>query len=173
MADDADRRILGLDRARFIERTLARHESAWRAKSPAALVDAIAFCARVKCPPPEWLVTAFRAVVPHWAKRAKIRRGPGAYNTLQERFDQDMIDYTRWDALTELRERRQELQDVLRKRWGGTSWLKCYAAVADHLAKTPAAGGPDAVKKSYQRVNRNIKKGDVARYIVPSENWGT
>jgi hypothetical protein len=61
------------------------------------------------------------------------------------------IHRTRWEALTELRERRHELFAQF-KDDRGTSWERARAAVAEALEKTEAKGSDAAVKRSYEIV---------------------
>jgi hypothetical protein len=90
-----------------------------------------------------------------------------------------MIDFERWDAVREAREKQTEIRQqveelatmlrppasLLRERekmlhWVGDDWLRAYECAAMILSGTAAAGGPDAMKASYLRVNRNSRDPD-------------
>jgi len=58
----------------------------------------------------------------------------------------------RWIAVTELRERRFELLPFGDDR--GMTWEKCYAAVAEILADTEAAGSEETIRASYKLIQQ-------------------
>ena len=62
-----------------------------------------------------------------------------------------MIHYTRWDMVTELRERRDELLKNLGDD-SGMTWEKCYAAVSKMLENTEADTGRKSVAQERERV---------------------
>jgi hypothetical protein len=39
------------------------------------------------------------------------------------------------------------------------TWPKAYAYASEQLAGTPAGGGPEAMRTSYKRVNRALRRG--------------
>ena len=67
------------------------------------------------------------------------------------------VHFVRWAVVTELRARRKEL--LLCGDDRGSSWERCYAAVSDAQANTPAAGSEATVKASYQHIQRLIRAG--------------
>jgi hypothetical protein len=73
----------------------------------------------------------------------------------------------RWEALTELRERRFELAKDGDDR--GTSWERARAAVSEILQGTAAEGAPSTIKASYELVEEvggaNATLEDYERYI--------
>ena len=66
------------------------------------------------------------------------------------------------------RQRRKILEEKVKwEAWIGRTWLHVYERAAMTLSNTRAAGGRDAVKKSYQNVKRNIGNPKQAkRYYV-------
>jgi hypothetical protein len=119
------------------------------------------------------LVDAARSEI---SKAAQVSDRKGRHsNTPHKRHQRDIIDYMRWDAVTELHTREGDLiipppgRPSERRRIGdeyGTSWLKHYRAASKILAGSIAAGGPGAVKQSYGRVQRNLKSGRGGRYFL-------
>ncbi|MGC2338824.1 MAG: hypothetical protein WA625_24145 [Pseudolabrys sp.] len=83
----------------------------------------------------------------------------------KRRRRQDMVHFTRFDAVTELRERRHGLLAQHNDDRGST-WEKCYAAVAELLEGTKAAGTEGTIKASYQYVKREIEEGRGDRFLL-------
>lgn len=131
---------------RELRERLRRCEVAWRAGMSDAVIDAIALCERHQIPPPKWLCAAVRDLARRADRFAKRRR-------------QDLIDYERYDAVVELRKRKGEagLENT---------WDEHFALVSEYLSGTPAAGGPDAIEKSYKKVRRLINSDQAARYYL-------
>jgi hypothetical protein len=141
-------------RARTFERRMAACESAWRAGNLLAVLDAVASSAQLRQPPPAWLIEAVSALV-------DLRMTPHE----RRRHEQDLIHYTRWDAVKELRARRRDLfkQDDDGR---GMTWEKARAAVSVLLEGTAAAGGEDAIKASYDLVEREMREGRGGRFFL-------
>ena len=69
-----------------------------------------------------------------------------------------MQHYARWDAVMELRRRKDEMaEDEIIDRI--TSWEQTWEVVSEHLAKTDAACGSHMVKKSYEKVQTRSERG--------------
>ena len=65
-----------------------------------------------------------------------------------------------------LRKREDEL------RWIGRSWERAYECARALLVETAAFAGADANKRSYKRVQRNMKDPNMkGRYTLP--DWST
>jgi hypothetical protein len=138
-----------------------------------AVAAAIHYCTTHRLPAPQWLIdeagNVLFSLLRH-VKQEKRGRASGAV----ARYRQDMIDYARWDAVREVREKQIEVRkqvDELRSNpsvpkalleerekmlfWVGRHWLRAYECAAMVLRGTNAAAGPDAMKASYLRVTRN------------------
>ena len=75
------------------------------------------------------------------------------------------VHYTRWDAVTELRDGKEELS----LRGYKPTWEIAYANAAEMLAEK-AKGDAETIKKSYQLIQRLFKSGrDVRVYVT---HWG-
>jgi hypothetical protein len=135
-----------LEKAAALNRRLETCKRAWRAGNHLALLDALDDCRSFGVPPPAWLV---RALIPIVKDRASRRR-------------QDAVHYIRWDAVTELRERRKELIAL----GYVPTWEEAYENASAKLRGTIAEGGADAIKASYQRVQKQLKTPKGARYFV-------
>ena len=156
------------ERKRVLAERLEACRKAWDAGNRAAALDALDDCAQLGGPPPPWLVEAARAVFV-WA--ASQRQGPGQYSTAKARAAMDAIHYERWEAVIELRGRRRELL----MRWSddrGMTWEKCYAAVAEMLEGTPAAGTEETIKRSYQYVQGTMRQGKGRRFFQTVHKLG-
>ena len=99
-------------------------------------------CGREKQPLPAWVERAVLALIDN-------RQRPKGIPT---KLDVHVI---RWDAVVELRDRREELKD---KGYEPT-WDAAFETVSGMLRGTEAQGSPDAVKASYGLVQRLFKEG--------------
>jgi hypothetical protein len=78
----------------------------------------------------------------------------------------DRIHRTRWDMVRELRDRRHELKisrplpDGTKSEGYRATWGDAFANVASALAGTKSEGSPDAIKKSYQKIERALRTQD-------------
>jgi hypothetical protein len=108
--------------------------------------------------------------------RGNVPKERGRSAGIINRYRQDAIDYMRWEAVIEVREQREALQkdvselsvlpgrrarDLLTERtklldWVGTNNDGAFECASLLLAETPARGGPDAIKKSYRTVRKNM-----------------
>ena len=136
-------------------------------------VAAIHYCTTHQLAPPEWLIEDARNVLFSLLGNVKRERRGRASGALA-RYRQDMIDYARWDAVREVREKQTEIRkqvdelraipsvpkSLLEERekmlfWVGHDWLRAYECAALILRGTDAAAGADAMKTSYLKVTRN------------------
>jgi hypothetical protein len=63
--------------------------------------------------------------------------------------------YTRWDAVTELRDGKEELS----LRGYKQTWEATYANAAEMLIETPANGDTETIRKPYQLIQRLFRSG--------------
>ena len=152
------------------------------AGSELAPAAALHYCAEIGLPAPTWVVeAASRSLCGHLNPNTRKKRGRSAGPI--ERYQQDMIDFMRWDQLVQCRYNQKKLQndaELLRTdykdlplsekqshlkmiNWAGRDWLRAYDCVSMMLRGTPAFGGPDAIKASYCRVEQNNRH--------PVEKW--
>ena len=144
-------------RERFIQRELDNLE---RVGSDEALLAAIQWCAEYQRPLPTWAVKGVQRALTDLGIKAVARKGRHARRETAAR--ESRIHYTRWDAVHELRDRRHELQTLGYK----PTWEEAYFNASETLQGTEAAGSPEAIKKSYQLVNRLFKSAKGARFYV-------
>ena len=155
----------------FLEQKIATCERAWHAGSFPALMDVIALCKRYSRPLPQWAADgALKALAERYEGAGGEKRGCLA--SLKNEHRQRYIHYSRWDAVRELRDRRRELADRCEPTWDAV-----YENASKVLQGTVAAGGPDAVKKSYKRVAQAFREGRGAEYHMaafdtPPSKWG-
>jgi hypothetical protein len=138
---------------RLWQRAIERCERAWKQERIAdAIADAVSLCRVYGKPPPDWLDTAVGILAsPNTIRRATRRR--------------DMVHYTRYDAICDLHERKGEVGMP-------KSLDECYARAAEHFEGTAAAGGAEAMKKSYERVRTDMRSGRGLRYYVSRKRAG-
>jgi hypothetical protein len=164
---------------------LASFERMWNSGVAVGVVAALDYCVEYNVHQPPWLTKAARdllcdAVVKHKSTRR------GRASGYLARFRQDMIDYARWNAVVWARENQQEVRrqvDVMRSfsdvplnysqdrgkllGWLGSTLERAYECAAMTLEGTSAYAGPDAIKKSYFTVQRNLRSPRTAyRYHV-------
>lgn len=137
--------IYGADGNPLDDRKLEILERAYADGNRDALRAAVKICARR--PAPEWVRDAVLAAL------------NGANANKRGRPRDDAVDYARWDAVRELRERRQELRDTLKP-----TWEAAYENASEILKGTKAHGEPHSIKASYQRVERLFRSGGGARF---------
>jgi hypothetical protein len=175
----------------FIDRRLRECERGWRAGVLPAIEDALAVCDQYSRPRPPWLVEAIRELI---AQQILLRKGRGRFNSKQAISDENMKHYTRWDMVTDLRDRCQELyertkheaDDLRRHRSKFESkgidlsllddpdcvieaWNldRAFNIVSRKLEDTPYAGGWDAIRDSYYLVEERLAQGRGAEFYVP------
>lgn len=145
------------ERQSFIERELRFLEKAWQDGRRDALNRAVVFCHQHNLSLPQWAVYAILDLL---SGGGAI--GIGRLSNPHERDRQNSIHYTRWDAVNELRERRRELA----KRGYHPSWEEAYANAAEMLKDSEAAGSPEAIKRSYQLVQKIFRSGKGGRFYT-------
>jgi hypothetical protein len=163
-------------RERF-ERQMTRCRNAWEAGVSLAVKEAVTCCRIYQRAPPEWLDLAVATVFDQRQSKQEAAQ-----------YCDDMVHYTRWDAVKELqaraaelcelalrrhRDKRSELELVLISGWrpnaveGEQITLEtCFDAVSILLKPTAAKGGSRAVENSYYIVEHAIEAGQGARYFL-------
>jgi hypothetical protein len=105
-------------REQFFVRELLSLKRAWvNHRHGKTLIEAVTWCHRYSKPPPDWLVAGVVQTL------AAHRNGPAGKK--ERKFERDC---THWDAVRELRDRREEL-----KRNYKTTWDAAYSNVAKLL----------------------------------------
>jgi hypothetical protein len=123
-----------------VERQLDACRTAFEAGNIAGLMDAIQICLRQSRPLPRWAPCVKKdspGVNPSGSRRGHFSRG--------KLHIQDMIDLARYDTVIDCREhgiKHDELFDVASRILRGNR----------------AAGAPDAIEASYERVKRGMKR---------------
>jgi hypothetical protein len=151
-----------------------------------AATAALDYCNRYGISQPRWVLSESEKLQCA-ALRGDIPRKRGRSTGTVSRYLQDAIDYRRWDTVVEVRENRESLpekikclsrlvKDSAEKQrsclernlcWTGTNDQDAFACASMLLKHTPAFGGPDAVKKSYHTVVRNLRSPSTAmRYYI-------
>jgi hypothetical protein len=142
---------------------------------PIAVPAAMHYCAKHGLNAPQRL-TAEAAKMLFAELRGDAPKERGRSSGIINRYRQDAIDYMRWDAVIEIRERREHLRkeinelgalrgrkarNLLNERTAllhrvGTNSYDVFACASLLLAETPARGGQYAIKQSYLKVRKNI-----------------
>lgn len=167
--------------ARRCAELLAACERAWRTGLQLAVADAVEICRSYRQPPPDWLADAVASIVT--SQMSALDR---------KRRRADLVHHVRWDAVTELRERRFDLLALSRAvprplpsvRFAdhargltptpvrfvddvrGLTWEAVFEAVSEELRGTEARGSARVIKASYQLVQREIRAGRGARFML-------
>lgn len=149
--------------AAFVDRRLAACERAWAAGNYPALMDAVGLCTNYGRPLPAWVA---RATLDALAERYEgvVGEKRGRLANPKAEYRQNYIHYCRWDAVNELRDRQAELEPA----GYDLRWEKIFHVVSEYLnqSRSIAFGGPDAIRKSYQLVQRAFRNGDGAKYFI-------
>jgi hypothetical protein len=111
-----------------------------------ALLDAIAWCRRHQLPLPDWAAATVLQLLKAPDRLAKMIGADRRYR----------IHRTRWDMVAELRDRREEL--VRSPAHLEPTLPAAFENASEALGGTEAAGAPDTIKKSWQRVERRFRK---------------
>jgi hypothetical protein len=148
-----------------LERDLRWLKRAWDDGSLRALAKAVTLCHHYSHPMPDWVLQAVLALIT--ARGEGFRSGNQTYAEWER---QNEIHYTRWSMVSVLRDRKKENPDDLLFQVIDSTWDGCFERVSEELEGTAFAGSPDAIKKSYQLVERLFKSRMGARFTVDS--WG-
>jgi hypothetical protein len=134
---------------------------------------ALYYCDKYDVDLPRWVLRAAPVVLGQALSKSLSKKRGRSSNPIA-RYRQDMIDFTRWDAVRDTRTQQINLRQgvaelrkirgappaMLRERermmnWAGRTWLRAYECATMILAHTEARGSPDAMKGSYIRVEAN------------------
>lgn len=164
------------------ERDMKCMESMVQEGIAVAVPAALQYCFEHKCPVQEWLLAASVELLCNLLRAEKGKRR-GRAGTHIARYRQDGIDFSRWSTVHWQRESQKDLvrqveevraykderyNDLRRDReqlqeWLGTSLSRAFECSAMLLEGTEAFGSPEAIKRSYFKVERNM--ADPARAI--------
>jgi hypothetical protein len=163
------------------EERLEKYKQAFDAGQPLAAPAAMDYCNRYEIVPPSWVL-----VESHKIQCALLNEGTpkrfGRANGVISRHKQNMIDSARHSTVENVHENRDYLDReiaTLRKlkgpaarnhlleceklrRWAGTNDRGAFACASMMLRGTYAFGGPDAIRISYRRVERNLRSKSTA-----------
>jgi hypothetical protein len=135
------------------DRKLAACEAGWRdTQDPLAVSEAMIYVHSHRQPPPRWLTEAVAMLADDHRGRAHAKRALEA-----------MADSWRYQAVRDAKAERRAGNLQGRK----VSWEQAYGRAADVLAGTPASGSADTMKRSYQKVVRDLRAGRGGRYFTP------
>ena len=103
------------------------------------------------------------------ARGQAFRSGNQSYAEWEQ---QNAIHWMRWTMVSDLRDRKKNNPEDLLFQVVDPTWDAWYERVSEELRNTIAAGSPDAIKKSYQLVERLFKSGIGAGARFSVETWG-
>jgi hypothetical protein len=136
------------------DRKLAACEAGWRATGdPAAVGEAVIYVHLHRQPLPRWLAEAVAMLADDRRGDAHAKRGLEA-----------AADSLRYQAVRDAKAGRMAggLKDK-----GKVSWETAYGRAAEVLAPTFARGSADTMKRSYQKVKRDLRDGRGGLYFAP------
>ena len=108
-----------------------------------ALYDALMLARDSGLPPPDWAVEGALEIVGDRLKFG-FTTGKGATGNELAKYQAAMKRFRRWQA-------------VKKQREYGTVWTKVYSEAEEILKGTFAEAGDETIKKSYQRVEKDLK----------------
>ncbi len=168
------------------ETELEYHEQMFVSGVPIAVPAAMYYCAKHGLNAPRWLIIeAAKMHCDHL--RGNVPKERGRSSGIINRYRQDAVDHARWEAVIEVRENRDSLReeinelralpgrkarDILNEStklldWAGTNNDDAFECASLLLAETPARGRPDAIKRSYRKVEKNMRNPATAmRYRI-------
>ena len=152
-----------------------------------AVAAGLDYCAERMIAPPAWIVSHASGVMNALLTGPKPGRRGRSCNPVA-RYRQDQIDYLRWDAVVTARENQPIIRDrvvgmtayasefparyiALEEKllnWIGHDWIRAYEVASMYLQGSYAHGGPDAVRRSYLKVQRN-RSWSGGRYVAVRE----
>lgn len=143
-----------------------------------AVPAALFYCVECRIAAPEWLLRAALILTCRTLRNEKTKKRGRAAGVVP-RLRADMIDYARFDAIREVREKQKELAEEVRElegrkgvpkemiderckllAWVGKTWDDAYACAAMLLEGSESFAGVDAMKASYRRVLKNSRSPD-------------
>ena len=170
--------------AGFHNRDLEWLQAMTRGGSELAPAAALFYCNKNKISAPDWVVEAASIGYCNALNRTLAKK-LGRSSAPVVRYQQDMVDYVRWEAIKDVRKKQLEFpEDVkeLRSRphipksvveqkrkmvkLVGKTWLSAFQYAITLVRGTPAFGGVAAMKASYYRVERNSKAGWLRYHLL-------
>jgi hypothetical protein len=168
----------------FHNRELDWLQTMTRGGSGLAPAAALFYCRKNKIAAPDWVIEA-ASVGYCKALNTTLTKKLGRSSGPVERYQQDMVDYARWEAISDVREKQRRFPEDLKelrsrsnipkfileekrkmlKRVGKT-WQSAFQYAATLVRGTPAFGGIAAMKASYYRVERNSKSGKLRYHLL-------
>jgi hypothetical protein len=147
--------ILPDDRVRAsYDRKLAACEAGWRETGdPAAVGEAAILVHSHRQPLPRWLTEAVVMLATNSRGKDPAKRALEA-----------AADSLRYQAVRDAKAGRRAGDLKGREK---VSWEAAYGRAAEVLAPTFARGSADTMKRSYQKVKRDLREGRGARYFTP------
>jgi hypothetical protein len=151
-----------------------------------AAAAALYYCVEHKLSAPEWAVRRGSALICNLLSREKLGKR-GRASGFVARYRQDLIDVERWDAVQMAREKQKELRKEVERirqaphwpearrkdrenllKWLGHDWPRAYECAAMSLRGRRAYASPDAIRRSYLKVQKHFEKGqgDATRYCL-------
>jgi hypothetical protein len=154
----------------FHQRELQSLETMARGGTLIATSAALDYCYKYGLSLPSWFVGPAAQITKESLRKEKTsKRGRSAQPL--DRYRQNMVDFARYDAVCEVREKQNELPRELQRQrqlpnvtanvieglekmlaWAGQTLERAFQCASMILADTSAFGGPDAIKASYLRV---------------------
>ena len=135
------------------DRKLAACEAGWRETAdPLAVSEAQVLVHLHRQPLPRWLTEAVMMLATDRRGKAHAKRALDA-----------AVDTLRYQTVRDAKAERRAGNLQGRK----VSWEQAYGRAADVLAGTYAAGSATAMKRSYQKVVRDLRAGRGGRYFTP------
>jgi hypothetical protein len=139
-----------------------------------AVPAALDFCQKWRVPVPDWLIDASVELFCELLKNERPTRR-GRTPTHVARARQDNIDFTRWSTVKWQRDAQKDLLDQVesirqdpdcvgpgwredreqQQKWFGTTLERAFECASMLLEGTDAFGSPDAIKRSYFKVERS------------------
>ena len=164
----------------YFEQEVARLRNEWEAGRFDALIELVMLAADFR-PLPLWaaeaaaeqLTAAINGIPPSAGARDTSRGRAGG---IVARLDQDALHLMRWNvaswALGDIvggddSARRKRTRKELTKGKGTRE--EAFALASELLRGSTAQASPDAVKKSYDLVNHEIRAGNAARFGIGEE----
>jgi hypothetical protein len=139
-----------------------------------AVPAALHYCHEYKCQAPDWLLAASLELICELLKSEKPKRRGRASSHIA-RYRQDRIDYDRWGTVVWMRDAQKDLahqvevarsvpnvpRAYLKDReklhaWLGSTLDRAFQCATIILEGNESFASPDAIKRSYFKVERNM-----------------
>jgi hypothetical protein len=164
----------------FHQQRLQSLETMARGGNRIATSAALDYCHKHGLVLPSWFVGPAAQIAMGSLRKKKSGKLGRSAEPL-DRCRQDMIDFARYDAVCEVREKQKELsREIERFRhlahtsksiiedkektlaWAGHTLERAFQCASMILAETSAFGGPDTIKASYSRVRKAMLAPELA-----------